>query len=466
MELLETIIKTEVVVIGAGLTGLTTAYALKRKGIAVHVVEKDDRIGGQILTHHENGFTFESGPNTGSVSNPEVTELMDDLKETSHGECVLETAPDAAKRRLIWKGDRFHDLPSGPIGGLTTPLFTLADKFRILGEPWRKKGTNPDETVAELTNRRLGKSFVDYAVDPFLSGVYAGDPNKLITRYALPKLYNLEQNYGSFIGGAIKKGKEPKSERDKKATKKVFSAVGGLSKIPQAEANYIGEENISLNANGVVIKPSEDKWITTFTNKTGETIQIESNKVVTTCGAYALPELLPFIPKERISKISNLKYAPMIEISVGVNDTLGGDYYAFGGLIPSKEKKQILGILFPGSCFTNRSPKKGCLFSFFIGGVNHPDMLEKSDAELETIVKDVFHDMLKFPKDVNPDLIRIFRHQHAIPQYEISSGERFEEVDRLQKEYKGLIIAGNLRDGIGMANRIKQGMDIANDMAV
>ena len=138
METLETTI-ADVVVIGAGLTGLTTAYALKHKGIAVRVVEKSDKIGGQIQTHTEGGFTFESGPNTGSISVPEVTELMEELEKTSNGECVLETAPDAAKRRLIWKGDKFHDLPSGPIGGLTTPLFSLKDKFRILGEPWRKK---------------------------------------------------------------------------------------------------------------------------------------------------------------------------------------------------------------------------------------------------------------------------------------------------------------------------------------
>ncbi len=461
METLETTI-ADVVVIGAGLTGLTTAYALKHKGIAVRVVEKSDKIGGQIQTHTEGGFTFESGPNTGSISVPEVTELMEELEKTSNGECVLETAPDAAKRRLIWKGDKFHDLPSGPIGGLTTPLFSLKDKFRILGEPWRKKGTDPDESVGALTRRRLGQSFYEYAVDPFLSGVYAGDPDKLVTRYALPKLYNLEQNYGSFIGGAMKKAKEPKSDRDKKATKKVFSAKGGLHHIPQAEAEYIGKENIILNANGVTIQPQGEGWLTTYIDKAGEKHCIESKKVVTTCGAYALPALLPFIPAERMNKIANLKYAPIMEVSVGVNDTLGGDYYAFGALVPTKEKKKVLGILFPGACFTQRAPKQGMLFSFFIAGVKHPEMLKMSDAEIEALVDDVFHDMLKFPKEAKPDLVKIFRHEHAIPQYEASSGDRFEEVEKLQNEYNGLILAGNLRDGIGMAHRIKQAMDVAN----
>ena len=211
--------KTDILIIGAGLTGLTTAYTLASKGKNVQVLERMERAGGQIHTHQEDGFVYESGPNTGSISNPEVAELFIELEKVSSGKCKLETAHDAAKKRLIWKGDQFRALPSGLGSAIATPLFTLGDKFRILGEPWRKKGENPDETVGELARRRLGKSFVDYAVNPFLSGVYAGDPNTLVTRYALPKLYNLEQNYGSFVRGAMKKAKEPKTDRDRLATK-------------------------------------------------------------------------------------------------------------------------------------------------------------------------------------------------------------------------------------------------------
>ena len=451
----------DVIVIGAGLTGLTTAYWLKRKGLQVCVVEQRDEVGGQIKTYSEKGFTFESGPNTGTISVPEVAELMTDLEKTSNGTCRLETAPDASKRRLIWKGDRFRELPSGPISAITTPLFTLADKFRILGEPWRKKGTDPNESVGSLARRRLGKSFVDYAVDPFLSGVYAGNPDTLVTRYALPKLYNLEQNYGSFVRGAIKKAKEPKSDRDRLATKKVFSAVGGLSRITEAEAAFIGMENIVLGAKNVSIQPTEDGWQVTYLDKAGEQQTISGRKVVTTCGAYELPELLPFVEKERLNKITSLVYAPVVEVAVGVKDALNGDYRAFGGLVPTKEKKEVLGILFPAACFTQRAPKGGALFTYFIGGVKHAELVNKSDEELTALVEKYFHEMLKFPISSKPDLVRIFRHQHAIPQYELSSGERFAEVDRLQRDYPGLIIAGNLRDGIGMAHRIKQATDIA-----
>ena len=456
--------KTDIVIIGAGLTGLTTAYLLARKGRELMVVEQMDKVGGQIQTHREGGFVFESGPNTGTISNPEVAELMADLEQTSGGKCRLETVPDASKRRLIWKGNRFHDLPSGLISAVTTPLFTFSDKLRILGEPWRKKGDNPDESVGSLARRRLGKSFVDYAVDPFLSGVYAGNPDTLITRYALPKLYNLEQNYGSFVRGAITKMREPKSDRDRLATKKVFSAVGGLSMITQSIAEYLGPQRFALGVKETKVTPTEDGWRVTYINKVGEEERIDCKQVVTTCGAYELPGMLPFIGDDAMRKLNNLQYAPVVEVGVGVNDALGGDYKAFGGLVPTCENKRVLGILFPSACFTGRAPEGGALFTYFIGGVRHAELLDKSDSELTELVEEHFYSMLKFPEHIKHDLIRIFRHHYAIPQYQITSGERFEAIEQIQKQYPGLTIAGNLRDGIGMAHRIKQATDIANQI--
>ena len=444
----------EIVVIGAGLTGLSTAFHLHRQGRDVVILEKADRVGGQIHTYHENGFTFESGPNTGVVSFPEVAELFQMLE----GSCQLEIARESSKRRLIWKGNRFHELPSSPVSAITTPLFRLSDKFRILGEPWRKKGTDPDEPVGALAARRLGKSFYEYAVDPFVSGVYAGDPMKLTTRYALPKLYNLEANYGSFIRGAIAKAKEPKTDRDRLATKKVFSAVGGLQRLVEALSKDL---RIITSANNLKVMPTADgQWSCTYNG----TEEIVSRKVVTTVGAYALPALLPFIPEAQMQKMSNLFYAPIIQVILGVKNARGLDFPAFGGLVPSKEQKRVLGILFPSSCFEQRCPDDGALYSYFIGGARHTDYLQKSDDEIREITLEAFHSMLKYPADMQPDLLRIFRHEHAIPQYWSDSGERFATIEALQQQYPGLILAGNMRDGIGMGNRIHQGATIASSI--
>ena len=440
----------DIVIIGAGLTGLTAAFSLRRQGRDVLVLEKDSRIGGQIRTYCEGGFTFESGPNTGVVSFPEVTELFQSLQ----GACEMETARESSKRRLIWKGRQFHALPSGPFSAVTTPLFTLTDKFRILGEPWRKKGDNPDESVAALACRRLGKSFYEYAVDPFVSGVYAGDPMKLTTRYALPKLYNLEANYGSFIRGAMAKAKEPKTDRDRLVTKKVFSAVGGLQRLVEALAAGV---DVITNASQIRVSPeTKGYWKISFGSH-----EIRARHVITTVGAYELPQLLPFIPEAELRPVSQLFYAPVIQVCVGIRDAGQLVYPAFGGLVPNKEQKQVLGILFPSECFAGRAPEGGALYSCFIGGARHQDYLHKSDDDIRTIVLDAFHNMLKYPDHIEPDMIRIFRHQHAIPQDGVDSGARLATVERLQHQYPGLILAGNLRDGIGMANRIHQAYSLS-----
>ena len=453
-------IETDAIIIGAGLTGLTLAFHLIQRGKKVSILEKNDWVGGQIRTFEDNGFVFESGPNTGAVSYPEVSELFSALSPA----CELETADDNAAHRFIWKDGRFRELPTGLISAITTPLFTFPDKLRILGEPFRPKGTDPDESVGAFALRRLGgKSFVDYAVDPFLSGVYSGDPNSLITRYALPKLYNLEKNYGGFIKGTFAKMREPKTARDRLATRKIFSARGGLSNLTSALANAIGKENIVLSVKQIQIRPIDNHWEVTYSTPAGEE-KLRAAKMVTTAGGYALPDLLPFIEKEEMDKISNLRYAPMVQASVGIKNTGGLRFNAFGGLVPSIEKQNVLGILYPAACFQGRAPKEGALFSFFIGGIRNSHLTQLSDVELEELVVKNFHRMLKFPSSVSPDMIHIFRHPRAIPQYEKNSGERLQAIEAIQNRYPGLILAGNIRNGIGMADRILQATTIGKEI--
>ena len=237
-----------IAIIGGGITGLTAAYYLKKAGLRFKVFEKSDHLGGVIRTVNDGDFLYETGPNSGVLGNAEMAELFEEIKK----DCKIELADHSSARRLIWKKNKWHALPSGPVSAVTTPLFSLYDKFRILGEPFRKRGANPHESLAGLVRRRMGKSFLNYAIDPFILGIYAGDPEYIVPKYALPKLYNLEQKYGSFIGGTIKKRKEPKSDRDQKATREIFSAEGGLEQITRALVKNIGEENIIKNIDDVV----------------------------------------------------------------------------------------------------------------------------------------------------------------------------------------------------------------------
>lgn len=448
----------DVVIIGAGLTGLTMGFYLKKAGINFVIVDKSAKTGGVIQTIREKGFVYETGPNTGVVSNPEMAELFEDLA----GKCELETANPAAKRRLIWKNNQWNALPSGLWSAITTPLFTWGDKFRILGEPWRAKGTNPNETLSELVKRRLGNSFLDYAIDPFISGIYAGNPAELVPKYALPKLWNLEQEYGSFIRGSIKKAKLPKTDRDKKATKEVFSAKGGLGNLVRALTEAIGDEYFLLSAETMVQFSGNGFQLQVTTPE--QLLNLEPKYLVTTCGGYALNDLLPFLNDEEIAPFNRLKYAAVTQVLLGFEKWKGISLNAFGGLVPGKENKNILGALFTSSFFEGRAPQGGALLSVFMGGTKRPDIAHMDNDEIEALVRKDMPRMMSC-RSFNPDMMRIHRYPKAIPQYTETSAQRFEMIERLQHNYPGLILAGNIRDGIGMADRVKQGRTIAEELA-
>ncbi len=447
--------KSKVVIIGAGLTGLTTAYYLKKEGYDVSILEQSNETGGVIKTVEENGFVYEKGPNTGVISNVETVKLIDDLAE----ELQLAVANPAAKKRLILKNKKWEPLPDGLWNAVRTPLFTWKDKFRILGEPFRPKGTNPEETLADLVRRRLGNSFLDYAIDPFISGIYAGNPEMLIPKYALPKLYQLEQDYGSFIKGAIQKAKLPKSEWEKKVTKDVFSFNGGLQKLTDTLASKIGQENIITGVSHLKIQPLEKGFSVVYQNESEASQTEKADFVISTVSVDAVESIFPFITSSALEKMKALRYAKIVQVAVGFKQWQGMPLAAFGGLIPSKENQAILGILFPSAIFKGRAPEGGALLSVFMGGIKQPQWYDQTDAAIEKTVTEHLHNLLN--SDQKPDLLRIFRYKEAIPQYELSSGERFNAIDEIEKTYQGLYLAGNIRNGIGMADRIKQGTDLA-----
>lgn len=462
-------LETQVVIVGAGITGLSTAFNLMKKGKDFIIVEKSGHIGGVISTHAENGFVYETGPNTGVLSQPDTIELIHELD----GLCEIEIANAAAKKRWIWKGDSWHAMPASLKAAVNTPLFSLKDKIGILAEPFRPKGKNPDESLAQLVKRRMGNSFLDYAVDPFILGIYSGDPSYLVTRYAMPKLYNLEQNYGSFIGGAIRKGFQKKDERAKLATGEVFSIKGGLSNIVNSLKEKIGAENILLNFRGAEIIPVNEglkrfnspgtvRFIVQG-NVNGEAVEIQASNVITTVGSHELPLMLPFLSADEAATVDNLLYARVVQASIGFSKWEGIPLDAFGGLVPSKEKREILGVLFLSSFLSGRAPEGGALLSVFIGGVRRPELADLEDHEVIDILKKEIPAMMGL-KGFNPDLLKLTRYSHAIPQYGVTTGERLAAIELLHKKYPGLLIGGNLRNGIGMSDRIKQGRELAESV--
>lgn len=437
-----------VAIIGAGITGLTTAFYLKKVGIPFTIFEKSDKIGGVMQSKSDGNFLYETGPNSGVIAQAEMADLFEDLKD----KCEIELANDASEKRLIWKNGQWEALPSELISAVMTPLFKFTDKLRVLGEPFRKKGNNPNEDLASLVKRRLGQSFLDYAIDPFILGIYAGDPSYIVPKYALPKLYNLEQDYGSFIGGAIKKSRIPKTENDKKASRKIFSSKGGLTKLISALVEEIGKENILTKTEVEILDNS-------FTLKVnGEKEQF--SEVVFTGTTKKLSSLMPFLEKDLLTPIESLHYAKVVEASIGFKSWEGRKLDAFGGLIPYREDKNILGVLFMSSLFKNRAPEGGALFTIFSGGIRKAYLTELPEDELKARIASDFKEMMGL-KDFKPDLFELNYYNQAIAQYGADSEARLASISQIEKENSGLFLAGSMRDGVGIADRVKQAKEIA-----
>jgi protoporphyrinogen/coproporphyrinogen III oxidase len=189
-------------------------------------------------------------------------------------------------------------------------------------------------------------------------------------------------------------------------------------------------------------------------------VKIGAPVVIPTIGAHTLGDIFPFFPPRHLEAITNLEYAKVVQVVLGFREWNGSDIRAFGGLVPGKEQRDILGVLFTSSFLSQRAPKGGALLNVFLGGTRNPEYYDLDDQQVKELVRREITEMMKLPA-FDPSLVKVFRYRHAIPQYGADSEERLQAIQELQTEFQGLVLAGNLHEGIGMADRVAQAMRIA-----
>ena len=235
------LVDNKVIVLGAGISGLTTAYLLKKEGFDVTVLEKRTEPGGSIETIYEKGYLFDRGPNSALETNPVIAQLVEELNLKDE----LVYANKKGNKRYILRNKQLHALPMSPQGLIKTKLFSGSAKLRLFAEPFI--GRSEDgyyQSIAEFVKRRLGQEFLDYAINPFVAGVYAGNPEDLSVKSAFPKLYALEEKYGGLIKGTIQSIRERKRRAEKsKQSAKMLSFVHGMKILPEALSNSMAEKS-------------------------------------------------------------------------------------------------------------------------------------------------------------------------------------------------------------------------------
>ncbi|HLF15456.1 MAG TPA: protoporphyrinogen oxidase, partial [Bacteroidota bacterium] len=353
----------KVAIIGGGITGLTAAYLLKKKGVGVSLHDAQDRPGGVIRTTRREGFLAEHGPNSILLTSPLIMELVGDL---GLGNRV--TAPgDVAKNRFIVRGRRPLRLPLSPGTFLTTPLFSLRAKLRLLREPFiGRSPADAEESLGDFVRRRIGREFLEYAINPFVAGVYAGDPEMLSVRHSFPKLHALEQKYGSLIRGQIFGAKERKKRPEAgKNEAGMISFDEGLQVLTDALAGQIGP-GLKLGQGVASMRRAAGGWEIV---PEGGTAIPGFGAVLYAGSAHALSSMaVGNGGSADLSVLSEIHYPPVTSLVLGFRrELVGHPLDGFGVLIPEVEPFAILGVLFSSSLFPGRAPEGFVTLTCFLG---------------------------------------------------------------------------------------------------
>ena len=442
--------KKKMTILGAGISGLATAYWLEKSGYDIKVLETSGEPGGSMRTSSEDGFLIDYGPNSGLETTPLIRQLVDEVGLSNE----MIYASESSDKRYILRDGKLQPLPTSPPAFLKTKLFSTKAKLRLLAEPFIGKSDDGYyQSMSQFVKRRLGQEFLDYAIDPFVSGVFAGDPNKLSVKSAFPKLYRLEEIYGGLIKGMIKGARERKQRAEQsKQSAKMFSFVNGMQTFPQAIANKLNDR-IEYECRVQSVEHNAGSWKVIY-EKDGKLREEISDYVLSTVPAYIAAKIFKGLDQNLSKHFEEIYYPPVMVLYIGFKkSSIGQLLDGFGYLIPSKEKKSYLGAIWSSTIFPNRCNDENASFTLFVGGARSPHLFDLDKQKLIAFVLREFKETMKIT--IDPLFIREKLWQKAIPQYNVGYIEHEKYFDKFEKENPGIFLSGNYRGGISVGDCVK-----------
>jgi len=342
-------------------------------------------------------------------------------------------------------------MPMSALSAIRTPLYSTRAKLRLLAEPFI--GAAPadgDESIASFVTRRMGHEFLDYGIDALVSGIWAGDPDQLSIRYAFPKVWNLEAQYGSMIGGALKLSRERRKSGEKRYKSRLIAFSDGIEMLPQTLAGTSGAK-IVTNANLMSISRSGENWAVRWRQADGEMSETCSDLVVSTPAfdVSGLPWESTLAAK--LGSFADLYHPPVTTLVLGYQrEQVGHPLDGFGMLIPHAEDRRVLGAIFSSTCFANRAPDGHVSLMIFIGGTTMPECATEDKESSIALATKELGDLLQLKGD--PVFSNQCYYQQAIPQYNVGYGEFLTRLGHLEEENSGLFFCANYRGGPGLSD--------------
>lgn len=441
----------DVVIMGAGLCGLTTAYWLTQAGHRVLLLEGSNHVGGVIQSIEEAGFLLEAGPNTFQSSSQTLLELASRL-----GLSPVAASP-LAQKRYLYLHQRLTPLPTNPIDFLTSPVLSGRGKLRLLQEPWRSRGKTDEETIAQWVRRRLGPEVLEHLVGPFISGVYAGDPEQLSLAAAFPQLAQWEQTSGSLFRGMLQARSAAKQSQSKRTPYQLMSFSDGMAALPQALAQALPPGCLRLETPVAALTPEAEGYRIQL--QTGESLHARSVLLATPAGAAAA--LAPFLP-QGAGLLREIPYVPLSVVHLGFSQKeITHPLDGFGFLIPRKAGIPTLGAIWASRLFPQRAPEGQVLFSCFLGGALQPEVREMSSEQVAQQVLEDLRTVFQQPH-LAPTFSRVLHYPAAIPQYTLGHLARIQKLDALLKKTPGLFVTGNFLHGVSLQDCVKDAQQAAS----
>lgn len=447
-----------VAIVGGGITGLTAAYRLSQHHIPVTLYESGNRVGGPIQTLREKGYLSEYGPNTILETSPKITSLIDDLGLKQRR---INSDPTANKNYIVRNGT-MRPLPLSPVQFALSPLFSIPGKVRICMEPFiRTRSKTEDESLADFVLRRLGREFLDHAINPFVTGVYAGNPEDLSVRYGFPKLKALEDNYGSLLLGAILGARErQKRAETAKSKAKKLSFDNGLQILTDTLCCKLGSA-IQLHSEVTCLGQTSDGWSVTVKSN-GQEESHSHSAVILAAPAHKMAQIqMDSRQSIHFSSFKHVSHPPVARVVMGFRrNDVANPLDGFGFLVPKVENLNILGTTFSSSIFPNRAPNGHVLLTTFIGGCRQPELAMSAPEKLFDLTLTDLQKILGVRGKPTYQHHTLF--PLSIPQYNVGYKKFADFMSTTENQLAGLYFAGTYRDGISAGNAIVSGHDVAD----
>jgi oxygen-dependent protoporphyrinogen oxidase len=450
--------ETTALIVGAGISGLVFAYALKKAGIETVLLEASHEPGGIIRSQRLDGYLVERGPQSFS----ETSALRQLCVELSIESKIIR-APSKAPRYVLL-GGVLRQVPLTPPAFLASSLFSIRTKWTLARDAFgNTRPPNSDESIADFVRRKFSAELLDKLVGPFISGIYAGDPERLSLRSAFPQLHNAEQSAGSVIRGLKNRSKATPGPRERPT---VMSFTDGNETLVQAIAASLGPVlRCQTQVTHIEWNRAETQlpWKITALDSSGENTLSARHLILATPAYIAAKLLLPINPLfERA--LTKIEYAPVAVASLGyVRTQIKNPLNGFGFLVPRSQLLRTLGSVWNSSLFPNRAPADQTLLSGFVGGVTDPQAVSLSPDQITALIHREIAPILEIAGTPAFSTAEIY--PRAIPQYNVGHGEILTAIEQAQSGFPALHFAGNYWQGPSVGSCIERSMRIAGEIA-